>query len=260
MEYVAVDMLKGMEIIKRKWDLPVPQDSKSVIAYYTDQILKQLKIRGAFSSFYPLVKKYVVEKLFSEKVDLDDPRVLYKLSTPEVQEQLTRLFVEAFKDMTFIEKEPEKIYFIRLSDTSPFPSSKMVYPADRCIFNYVPCDNYFELDFAKFLDRAEDVLAFSKIVPKIGFFVEYRNSDGNLKLYYPDFVILTDKNEHLIVETKGREDVDVKHKDKRMKLWCEDATKITKSKWTFMRINQEDFEKYRFKSIQELISTLKDVG
>ncbi|RLL85438.1 hypothetical protein CN13_07535 [Petrotoga sp. HKA.pet.4.5] len=260
MEYVAVDMLKGMEIIKRKWNLPVPQDSKSVIAYYTDQILKQLKIRGVFSSFYPLVKKYVVEKLFSEKVDLDDPRVLYKLSTPEVQEQLTRLFVEAFKDMTFIEKEPEKIYFIRLSDTPPFPSSKMVYPADRCIFNYVPCDNNFELDFAKFLDRAEDVLAFSKIVPKIGFFVEYRDSDGNLKLYYPDFVILTNKNEHLIVETKGREDVDVKHKDKRMKLWCEDATKIIKSKWTFKRINQEDFEKYRFKSIQELISTLKDVG
>ncbi|PNS00259.1 hypothetical protein X927_04145 [Petrotoga mexicana DSM 14811] len=260
MEYVAVDMLKGMEIIKRKWDLPVPQDSKSVIAYYTDQILKQLKIRGAFSSFYPLVKKYVMEKLFSEKVDLDDPRVLYMLSSPEVQERLTRLFVEAFKNMTFIEMEPEKIYFIKLSDTSPFPSSKMVYPADRCIFNYVPCDNDFELDFAKFLDRAEDVLAFSKIVPKIGFFVEYRDSDGNLKLYYPDFVILTDKNERLIVETKGREDVDVKHKDKRMKLWCEDATKITKSKWIFIRINQEDFEKYRFKSIEELTSTLKDVG
>ncbi|MGQ9818253.1 MAG: DEAD/DEAH box helicase, partial [bacterium] len=106
MEYVAVDMLKGMEVIKRKWDLPVPQDSKSVIAYYTDQILKQLKISKSFATFYPLVKKYVIEKLFSVKVDLDDPRVLYKLSSPEVQERLIRLFVEAFKDMTFIEREP----------------------------------------------------------------------------------------------------------------------------------------------------------
>jgi len=44
MEYVAVDMLRGMEVIKRKWDLPVPQNSQSVIAYYTDQIVKQLKI------------------------------------------------------------------------------------------------------------------------------------------------------------------------------------------------------------------------
>ena len=257
MEYVAVDMLKGMEVIKRKWDLPVPQDPKSVIAYYTDQILKQLKIGGAFATFYPLVKKYVIEKLFNEKVDLDDPRVLYKLSSHEVQEQLIRLFVEAFKDMTFIEREPQKGGFIKLSDTRPFVWSKMVYPANRCIFNYVPCDNAFEVDFAQFLDRAEDVEAFSKIVSKIGFFVEYRDSEGNLRMYYPDFVILTKENGHLIVETKGREDVDVEYKDKRIKLWCEDATKLTMSKWAFKRIDQEDFEKYRFKSVKELVSTLK---
>jgi type III restriction enzyme len=258
MEYVAIDMLKGMEVIKRKWDLPVPQDSKSVIAYYTDQILKQLKIGGAFATFYPLVKKYVIEKLFSERVNLDDPRVLYKLSSPEVQEKLIKLFVEAFKDMTFIEREPERRDFIKLSDTRPFVWSKMVYPANRCIFNYVPCDNDFEVEIAKFLDRAEDVVAFSKIVPKIGFFVEYRDSDGNLRLYYPDFVVLTDSNEHFIIEAKGREDVDVQHKDKRIKLWCEDATNLTKSKWSFKRIDQEDFEKYRFRSVKELILALKE--
>jgi len=257
MEYVAIDMLRGMGVIRRKWDLPVPQDSKSVIAYYTDQILKQLKIGGAFATFYPLVKKYVIEKLFSERINLDDPRVLYKLSSPEVQEQLIKLFVEAFKDMTFIEREPEKKDFIKLSDTRPFVWSKMVHPANRCIFNYVPCDNDFEVEFAKFLDRAGDVVAFSKIVSKIGFFVEYRDSDGNLRLYYPDFVVSTN-NDHLIVETKGREDVDVEHKDKRIKLWCEDAAKLTKSKWSFKRIDQEDFEKYRFRSIKELISTLKN--
>jgi type III restriction enzyme len=257
-EYIATDMLKGMEVIRRKWDLPVPQDSKSVIAYYTDQILKQLKIGGAFATFYPLVKKYVIEKLFSEPINLDDPRVLYKLSLPEVQEQLIKLFVEAFKDMTFIEKEPEKKDFIKLSNTRPFVWSKMVYPANRCIFNYVPCDNDFEVEIAKFLDRAEDVSAFSKIVPKIGFFVEYRDSDGNLRLYYPDFVVLTDSNEHFIVEAKGREDVDVQHKDKRIKLWCEDATNIAKSKWSFKRIDQEDFEKYRFRSVKELILALKE--
>jgi len=254
MEYVAVDMLKGMEVIKRRWDLPVPQDSKSVIAYYTDQILKQLKIGGAFASFYPLVKSYVVEKLFTEEVDLEDPRVLYKLSSPEVQEQLINVFVGAFKDMTFTEREPEKKDTIKLSDTRPFVWSKMVYPANRCIFNYVPCDNDFEIDFAKFLDRAEDVTAFSKIVPKIGFFVEYRDSDGNLRLYYPDFVVLTDNDKRIIIETKGREDVDVEHKDKRIKVWCGDATNLMKSRWLFIRVDQADFEKYRFKSIKELVS------
>ncbi|OSS41652.1 Type 3 restriction-modification enzyme helicase subunit [Desulfurella amilsii] len=254
MEYVAIDMLKGMEVIKRKWELPVPKDSKSVIAYYTDQILKQLKIGGAFARFYPMVKRYVVEKLFTQEVDLEDPRVLYKLSSPEVQEQLINLFVNAFRDMTFIERKPEKRNTIKLSDTIPFVWSKLVYPANRCIFNYVPCDNNFEVDFAKFLDKAEDVKAFSKIVVKMGFFVEYRDSNGNLRLYYPDFVVSTDKDEHIIIETKGREDVDVEHKDKRIKLWCEDATNLMKSKWSFIRVDQADFEKYRFKNIKELVS------
>ena len=164
------------------------------------------------------------------------------------------MFVNAFKDMTFTEREPEKKDTIKLSDTRPFVWSKLVYPANECIFNYVPCDNEFEVEFAKFLDRAEDVDAFSKIVPKIGFFVEYRDSDGNLRLYYPDFVLLTDEKEYMIIETKGREDVDVEHKDKRIRLWCEDATNLMGIKWSFIRVDQEDFEKYRFKSIKQLVS------
>ena len=202
------------------------------------------------------MKKYVIEKLFDVEINLDDPRVLYKISTPEVQEQLVNLFVESFKDMSFTEKEPDRRDSLRLSDTRPFPWTRMVYPANKCIFNYVACDNEFEVDIARFLDRADDIRAFSKIVPKIGFFVEYRDSDGNLKLYYPDFVVLTDNNEYFIIEAKGREDVDVQHKDKRIQMWCEDATKLTNMKWSYRRINQEDFEKYRFKSLKELISTI----
>ena len=66
MEYVATDMLNGMEIIHKKWDLPVPKDPKAVISYYTDKILKQLKLTGSFATFYPIVKKYVEEKLFTQ--------------------------------------------------------------------------------------------------------------------------------------------------------------------------------------------------
>lgn len=125
MEYVAVDMLRGMEIIHRRWDLPVPKDPKAVISYYTGRILKQLKITGAFASFYPLVKKYVEEKLFTQKIDLNDPkdgyRVLYQLSSPEVQQKLIKLFVDRFRDMTFTEREPKREDTIKLSDTNSFP-------------------------------------------------------------------------------------------------------------------------------------------
>jgi len=159
--------------------------------------------------------------------------------------------------MTYTEREPEMGDLIKISDTRPFVWSKMVYPADNCIFNYTPCDNDFEMDFAKFLDRAEDVMAFCKIVPKIGFFVEYRDLKDNLRLYYPDFVVITKNKEKFVIETKGRVDVDVKHKDERIERWCDDASRLIGDSWKFIRIDQEEFEKYRFRSIKELISTLE---
>ena len=261
MEYIAVDMLKGMEVVHKKWDLLVPKDAKAVISYYADKILKQLKITGAFASFYPIVKKYVEEKLFTQKINLNDPkdgyRALYQLSSPEVQQKLINLFVETFKDMTFTEREPQRKDVIRLSDIGPFVWPKLVYPANKTIFNYVPCDNEYELEFSKFLDKANDVKAFSKIVPKMKFYIEYRDSQDNLRLYYPDFVILTTNGEHIIAETKGRIDVDVEYKDNRAKQWCKDVNQLTGKKWSYIRVDQKEFEKYRFKSIEELISTLE---
>ena len=256
MEYTAVDMLKGVEVIKRKWDLPVPQNAKSVIAYYTNVILKQLKIGGAFAEFYPLVKKYAEEKLFSEKIDLDDPRVLYQISTPEVQQKLVNLFVDAFKDMTFVECVPVKIKTIHVSETKPFVWSKLVYPANKCVFNYVPCDSNFEIDFAKFLDRAEDVEAFTKVVVKMGFHIEYISEERILRFYYPDFVVKLEGDEYWLVETKGLVDLEVPHKDARARKWCEDASDLTGQKWSYIRINQEDLNKYRFDSFREVVKTL----
>ncbi|MFQ6071190.1 MAG: hypothetical protein ACE5KT_00605, partial [Methanosarcinales archaeon] len=89
-----------------------------------------------------------------------------------------------------------------------------------------------------------------------GFFVEYKDSKDNLRLYYPDFVAIMDENERIILETKGREDIDVELKDKRMKQWCEDASRLTGCKWSFLRVDESEFEKYRFKSLKELISAL----
>jgi len=83
-------MLDKTELIHRHWDLPVPQDSKSVIAYYTQEILKQLRLGSIFDKIYPIVKRYVIEKLFVEPVDLNDPRVLLILSSPFIQEKFSR--------------------------------------------------------------------------------------------------------------------------------------------------------------------------
>jgi type III restriction enzyme len=61
--------------------------------------------------------------------------------------------------------------------------------------------------------------------------VEYKDSKGNLRLYYPDFAVKIDEKERLIIETKRyMEDVDVEYKDKRIRKCCEDAASFSGKK------------------------------
>ncbi len=111
------------------------------------------------------------------------------------------------------------------------------------------------MNFSKFLHSANDVISFCKIVRQIHFFVEYRDSAGDLRVYNPDFIAIT-KDTNFVLETKGREDVDVKFKDKRIVAWCRDASNITGKSWKYVRINEEDFNKYHFDNLKDLIKAL----
>lgn len=202
----------------------------------------------------PVWLRAVRTKLFNKKVDLDNPDVLYTLSSLAVQTQLVHLFVEKFKDFTFKEQEVKKVGTIRVSEMKPFVWAKLVYPAEKCILNYVPCDNNLELDFSKWLDDAQDVRAFTKVVPRLGFFLEYKSEENILRSYYPDF-ILEGGGIHYLVETKGLKGTEVDYKDKRAVQWCKDATKLTGEKWIFVRIKQDQFYELSPKtnSFKELI-------
>jgi type III restriction enzyme len=257
--YIAEDMIKKVIVVEKQWTLPVPQDTNSVISYYTQKILKELKLPTTtnFSLLYPIVKKYVQDKLFKNKVKLDDPRVLYALSEPEKEEFIVNLFASKLKNLTFKTEEPQLIENKAIKDTEPFVWSREVYPANKTVFNYIPCTNKLEKDFAQFLDSADDVVSFVKVVPKIGFFIEYISSDGQLHSYYPDFIVLTKKKEYFLVETKGEVDINVPKKDERAKQWCQDVTKLTGEKWRFVRIDQKIFEAHPYSELYELIKAIE---
>ena len=146
-----------------------------------------------------------------------------------------------------------------ISETQPFVWTKKVYQANKCIFNYVPCDNDLEVNFSRFLDSADDVKAFSKNAPKVGFFMEYRDSNGNLRHYRPDYIVKVG-DKYVIAETKGEEDVDVEFKDKRAIMWCEDAERVTGDKWAYIRVNEEEFYKYHFDSFEKMIQFFTPEG
>jgi type III restriction enzyme len=48
---------------------------------------------------------------------------------------------------------------------------------------------------------------------------------------------------HRLIETKGREDTDVVHKDRAARLWCENASLLTGTPRGYLKMLQVQFEK-----------------
>jgi type III restriction enzyme len=109
------------------------------------------------------------------------------------------------------------------------------------VFNLVPCDNEFERDFAKFLQDADDVARFAKLPESFGFAIEYTDSSGNLRYYYPDFAAVLTSGDHYLIETKGQETTEVAHKDRAALYWAESATRLTGTPWRYIKVPQKEY-------------------
>ncbi|MEP7268474.1 MAG: hypothetical protein ABI844_12675, partial [Saprospiraceae bacterium] len=57
-------------------------------------------------------------------------------------------------------------------------------------------------------------LLFNQSVPeRFGFCIQYTDTQANIRNYFPDFIALHEDGSRWIIETKGREDIEVKLKD-----------------------------------------------
>ena len=118
--------------------------------------------------------------------------------------------------------------------------------------NLVPCDNELEREFAKFLDQAEDVKAFSKIPQSFGFSIDYVDGNYNQRSYHPDFVAVAKDGTNWLLETKGQEGEETKFKDEAAERWCENATVLTKNQWSYKKIPQKKFVELQPDSLSDL--------
>lgn len=60
-------------------------------------------------------------------------------------------------------------------------------------------------------------------------------------------------DDYWVVETKVREDLDVAMKDLAVQCWCENATELTGMNWSYLKVNQAEFEKLKPESFGELL-------
>ncbi len=242
--YEGYDMITLQKIIERDYEIPEPQTAQEVMSYYARRIAQDLKLPSQFAAIVPKVREFLERKAFGKAVDLDSKVMIKAIANNVAQYVTVKTFVQALRAQIVEELAPQLVHAGRtLSETPGFPFSRATMPAKKTVFNVVAVENEFERRFAKFLDDAEDVARFAKLPEQFGFAIEYMDSMSSLRYYEPDFVAVLNDKTHCLVETKGREDPDVKFKDRAAVIWCENATMLTGTVWRYVKVPQKDFEK-----------------
>jgi len=241
--YEGHDIITLQKIVERDYKVPEPQTAQELIGYYARRIAEAVKLPSQFAALAPKIRDFFENKAFGRWVDLNDMVTVRAMGTQVASYVCIQEFARVLKQMSIAEQEPQLLEAARmLSSCQPFPWSRKVLEANKCVFNMVPCDNDFEKEFARFLENAGDVRAFAKLPQPFGFSIDYTDAGMNLRSYYPDFVAVDKQETHWLIETKGMETTDVGHKDIAATNWCENATALTKTQWKYAKIQQKGFE------------------
>jgi type III restriction enzyme len=243
-----------------------PADYRSVVAFFARQLLKDMRLVGGYDLLYPKVRDFIRDFLFIHVVDLQDPVILRNLSEPEVGKLLFDHFRAAINALTIRDAGSSRIEgHIRLRDTRPFSTeARESVQAKRSVFNRIVGEvnaGGLELDFTRFLEQAPDVQAYGKNYMAVGFKLDYVRANGDLSNYIPDFIVRTTDGSVWIVETKGREELDVPQKMARLRLWCADATEADQSeagpRYGFVYVDEVSFEQHKPTSFAGLVTTFR---
>jgi len=256
--YEGYDVITLEKLVERQYRMPEPQTAQEVISYYAKRIAQDVKLPSQFAALVPKVREFLETRAFGRTVELEGKAMIRAISSNVARYVTIDLFVKALRLLVVEEQEPRLLAARRLSETPPFPFSRPVFSARKTVYNQVACGNEFEARFARFLESAPDVEAFAKLPPQFGFAIEYTDSAASLRFYEPDFVaVLTDGGRRLI-ETKGREDTDVAHKDRAAALWCQNASQLAGQDWRYLKVPQLGFDRLQPTSFSDL--TLFETG
>jgi type III restriction enzyme len=232
-----------------------PADYRPIVAFFARQLMKQLRLVSGYEILYPKVRDFIRSNLFEQSpVDLEDPVVLRNLSETAPAKTLFDSFKAGMNALTIRDTGSARIEDrIHLRQTRPFRTSpRSFFVPTKSVFNKIvgePRSGGLELKFAKFLETAADVQSFAKNYLAVGFKLDYVKADGDLSTYTPDFFVRTSDGKIWIVETKGREELDLPQKLHRLAEWCEDATAAdadeTGTTYNWVYVDQKSFDEYR---------------
>ena len=232
-------------------------DYRSVIGYFAQTVMRELRLVSGYDVLYGKVKSFVRDALFGQTVELESPNTLRNLSESAATKTVIESFKRAVNDLTVQDKGDAQIRdTIKLRQTRPFVVKNQGYLIpSKSVFNRVIGDSQFELTFANFLEQCGDVVSYTKNYLAVNFKLDYVNANGDISNYYPDFIVKLSNGQIVIVETKGQEDLDVPPKMRRLRQWCEDVNRVqTKTEYAFVFVDDVGFEKYKPKTFDVLLA------
>jgi type III restriction enzyme len=260
-EIVFKDITTGVVTHTTILDTAGVADYRSVIGYFAQAIMKDLRLVSGYDVLYGKVKAFVQAQLFDRPVELENPNTLRNLSELAATKTLLETFKKAINALTVQDKGDAEIRdTIKLRQTRPFVAKDQGYLIPKkSVFNRIIGDSRFELLFARFLEDCDDVVSYAKNYLAVHFKLDYVNVEGDISNYYPDYLVKVSSNQVFIVEIKGQEDMDVPLKMQRLRQWCEDINRVqTDMEYDFVYVDEESFERYKPASFKQLLDGFRE--
>ena len=260
-EIVFRDITTGEVSHTTQMDTAGIADYRSVIGYFSQTIMKELRLVSGYDVLYGKIKLFVQDQLFDRPIDLEDPNTLRNLSEIAATKTLIETFKKAINSLSIMDKGAAEIRgAIKLRQTRPFMVKEQPYLVPgKSVFNRIIGDSQLELEFARFLEDSGDVLTYAKNYLAVHFKLDYVDAKGNISNYYPDFLVKVSDKETFIVETKGREELDVPLKMQRLRQWCEDINHAqTDVAYDYVYVDEDGFEKYKPSSFKDLAANFRE--
>jgi len=260
-EIVFRDITTGEVTHKTVLDSAGIADYRSVIGYFAQTIMKELRLVSGYDVLYGKIKEFVQDVLFGKTVELESPNTMRNLSELAATVTIIDTFKQAINNLTIRDKGDAEIRdYIKLRQTRPFMVKDQGYMMpNKSVFNRIIGDSHFELEFANFLEQCSDVTSYAKNYLAVHFKLDYVNADGNISNYYPDFIVKLTNGKIIIVETKGQKDLDVAPKMARLKQWCIDINEVQSNvMYDFVFVDDVRFKKYQPKSFKALMDGFKE--
>lgn len=258
--YREKDLLTQKTDLEKELAFDYTDRADLYLTFLTKAILSRCAATAHFSTLFPKVRAYVANRLFDVPIDLSDPDTVKRLNRITVREKVADTFAAAINQLPVEEKPYQLEVSFQVSGVQPFHTSEPVYKAKKTVFEQLPYPktSEYEKRFMQYMDRQGEVEAYTKICGPIPLRIFYRDADGRVASYRPDFWIRT-KTGHILLETKGKgwdQQENVKAKVAAAKAWCAAVESLTGKPCEFSKVLDSDFSRYASLSFEELLKAV----